>query len=103
MNYSNLSNFYKFFNQNYNLWIHHNFVHDPVFLSPSVLPMDIKRKAQDTFAGVFPDWQTEQLIKNCGEFDQTNWKHAKEYTRNLDSIRQQNIKTHLHEFIDIDI
>ena len=99
MNYSTLGEFYDFFHHQHNVWVHHNFVYDPDFLSPAVLPKEMRDNIHNRFSNIFPDWKKEQLVAMFGGPDQPEkWKKALEYTRTLDAIRGQAASEILSEF-----
>ena len=99
MNYSNLANFYKFFWLEHGVWINHNFVYDPVYLSPSVLPEDLKQRAHDSFEGTLDDAKLQQLkTMFTNTHDAELWQRAREYTQRLDAIRSQQVGDFLPEF-----
>lgn len=95
MNYCKLGDFYQYMN-NRGLFVHHNLVTDPSFLSPSVLPREIVKKAS---INKMPVHLQEQLAEWAGqEQDQIGWIRAKKYTRAVDQQRGQNITHYLDEF-----
>jgi sulfatase maturation enzyme AslB (radical SAM superfamily) len=99
MNYSSLGDFYNFFYKEHGTWVHHNFVYDPDVLSPAVLPKEMRDEIHESFVGVFDKWKLEQLLNMFNnESSDEKWAKAKEYTKNLDEIRNQNIEDYLPEF-----
>ena len=99
MNYSTLGDFYNFFHRQHGVWVHHNYVYDPDILSPAVLPKEMRDKIHNKFSNVFDDWKLQEFKKMFGGPDRKEkWEKAKEYTRNLDEIRKQNILDFLPEF-----
>jgi len=99
MNYSTLGDFYIAFNKKYGTFVHHNYVYDPDILSPAVLPKEMRDKIHKSFEDVFDKWKLDELKTMFGGPDKPNkWEQAKEYTRNLDEIRKQNIEDYLPEF-----
>jgi len=102
MNYSTLGDFYNIFHKKHGVWVHHNYVYDPDVLSPSVLPKSVRDEIHKSFEGVFDETIFNQL-KNMfsGPDKPKKWEQAKEYTRNLDEIRKQNIVDYLPEFKDL--
>jgi len=102
MNYSTLGDFYNIFHKKLGVWVHHNYVYDPDVLSPSVLPKSVRDEIHKSFEGVFDETIFNQL-KNMfsGPDKPKKWEQAKEYTRNLDEIRKQNIVDYLPEFKDL--
>ena len=102
MNYSTLGDFYNIFHKKHEVWVHHNYVYDPDVLSPSVLPKSVRDEIHKSFEGVFDETIFNQL-KNMfsGPDKPKKWEQAKEYTRNLDEIRKQNIVDYLPEFKDL--
>ena len=99
MNYSTLGDFYNFFHREHGVWVHHNYVYDPDILSPAVLPKAMRDAIHNKFSNVFDDWKMQEFKKMFGGPDNpAKWEKAKEYTRNLDEIREQNILNFLPEF-----
>ena len=99
MNYSTLVDFYNYFHHEHGVWVHHNYVYDPDILSPAVLPKEMRDEIHKTFEGVFEDWKIRELDNLFGGPDNVDkWEKAKEYTNNLDSIRDQTISDYLPEF-----
>ena len=77
-------------------------VYDPAILSPAVLPKTMRDEIHKKFEQVFDKPKFEALINmfNTPE-DEKQWEQAKEYTRNLDEIRNQRIEDYLPEFKEI--
>ena len=99
MNYSTLGDFYNFFHREHGAWVHHNYVYDPDILSPAVLPKAMRDAIHNKFSNVFDEWKMQEFKKMFGGPDRKEkWEKAKEYTRNLDEIRKQNILDFLPEF-----
>ena len=102
MNYSSLGDFYNFFYKEHGVWVHHNYVYDPDVLSPAVLPLAMREDIHKNFEGVFDEWKLKELKTMFGGPDKPRkWEQAKEYTRNLDDIRNQDIENFLPEFEDM--
>ena len=99
MNYSTLGDFYTAFNKKYGIFIHHNYVYDPDILSPAVLPKEMRDNIHKKFDNIFDKWKLNELKKMFSGPDMPEkWEQAKEYTRNLDEIRKQDIEDYLIEF-----
>jgi len=99
MNYSTLGDFYNFFTKKHGIYVYHNMVYDPVILSPAVLPKTMRDEIHKKFEQVFDKPKFEALINMFSKpHDEKQWEQAKEYTRNLDEIRDQNIEDYLPEF-----
>ena len=99
MNYSTLDEFWDFFYNKHDVWVHHNYVYDPDILSPAVLPKSIRDKIHEKFSKTFDESRIQELLSLFNGPDQPNkWSQAIQYTRNLDKIRNQNIKDYLEEF-----
>ena len=99
MNYSTLGDFYKEFHNKHGIFVHHNYVYDPDVLSPAVLPKAMREDIHKNFEGVFDEWKLKELKTMFGGPDKPKkWEQAKEYTRNLDDIRNQDIENFLPEF-----
>ena len=102
MNYSTLGDFYNIFHKKHGVWVHHNYVYDPDILSPAVLPKEMRDEIHKRFEGVFDEWKLKELKTMFGGPDKPKkWEQAKEYTRNLDDIRNQDIENFLPEFEDM--
>lgn len=102
MNYSNLDNFYDFFNNKFGIFVSHNYVYDPEFLSPAVLPKKVRDQIHNKISKVLPkDKMTELLNMFDGPDQDEKWKKAIQYLRALDKIRKQNIENYLTEFQEI--
>ena len=99
MNYSNLDNFYNFFHHKHQVWVHHNFVYDPDFLSPKVLPKNVRDEIHDKLSNTLPSWKITELKSMFNnETLEDQWNKAVKYTKALDNIRKQNIIDYLPEF-----
>jgi hypothetical protein len=99
MNYSTLGDFYTAFNKKYGISQHHNYVYDPDILSPAVLPKEMRDNIHKKFDNIFDKWKLNELKKMFSGPDMPEkWEQAKEYTRNLDEIRKQDIEDYLIEF-----
>jgi hypothetical protein len=102
MNYSTLGDFYNEFHNKHGIFVHHNYVYDPDVLSPAVLPKAMREDIHKNFEGVFDEWKLKELKTMFGGPDKPKkWEQAKEYTRNLDEIRNQDIENFLPEFEDM--
>jgi sulfatase maturation enzyme AslB (radical SAM superfamily) len=102
MNYSTLGDFYNEFYKKHGIWVHHNYVYDPDVLSPGVLPKAMRDDIHKNFEGVFDKWKLKELkTMFSGPDKPKKWEQAKEYTRNLDEIRNQRIENYLPEFKDL--
>ena len=99
MNYHTLGDFYNEFYNKHGIWVHHNYVYDPDVLSPAVLPKEMRDDIHKKFDNVFDKWKLNELKKMFNGPDMPKkWEQAKEYTRNLDEIRKQDIEDYLPEF-----
>jgi len=95
MNYSNVGTFWNYMKRR-GLFVHHNLVTDPGFLSPRVLPREIVEQAK---LNNMPEHIQKQLKEWAGsEQDDRGWRQAMSYTRAVDKQRNQNIKDYLKEF-----
>jgi len=102
MNYSTLGDFYNFFTKEHGIYVYHNMVYDPAILSPAVLPKEMRDEIHKNFKKTFNKDRYEALINMFSNpHDEKQWEQAKEYTRNLDEIRDQNIEDYLPEFKSI--
>lgn len=71
------------------LFVHHNFVHDPDFLSPAALPKTFRDLCHDRFKTCgWEDWRTDNLINSySGPDNVTINEKALNYINALDRIR----------------
>ena len=101
MNYSSIPEFYKFFKAR-NIKIFHNFVYQPHWMSPNVLPKAFRDEVHVRFRKELPSYMADNLIKGCSaEHNEADWDKAREFTKQLDVIRNQNIVDYLPEFKDL--
>lgn len=99
MNYGSIGEFYNFFAVEHGVWVHHNFVHDPDFMSPAVLPLEMRENIHARLSNIFPKWKIDQLVSLYGGKDKPEkWKQALEYTKKLDVIRKQDFFSVFPEF-----
>jgi MoaA/NifB/PqqE/SkfB family radical SAM enzyme len=102
MNYSTLGEFYNFFNKEHDTYVYHNIVYDPAILSPAVLPKIMRDDIHKEFIKVFDKRKSKELINMFSMSDnESQWKNAVEYTKELDEIREQYIGDYLPEFREI--
>lgn len=100
MNYSTLDEFYNFFHKEHGVWVHHNYVYDPMFLSPMVLPQEYRLELHERFSCTFEDYKISELT-NMFSGKSQNTEHARIYTKTLDNQRSQKISDFLPEFKNI--
>jgi MoaA/NifB/PqqE/SkfB family radical SAM enzyme len=99
MNYSTLGDFYDFFHNQHGVWVHHNYVYDPVILSPAVLPKQMRDNIHKRLDNILPDEKVQELKNMFSAPDNPEqWRRAQMYTTGLDKIRNQNIGDWLPEF-----
>lgn len=100
MNYANIVEFYKFFQEKYGVMINHNIVHDPAYLSPKVLPREIVEDVWKKLDASTMRPSVVTKLKECvgTEQDRDGWGRARNYTKSLDQIRKQSISEVLPEF-----
>ena len=100
MNYSNLSNFYRFFKFDRGIDVHLNPVYIPDYLSPAVLPKEMRDRIHETFPTDYGNVNEFEHLKKLysGPDQPEQWQKAIEYTRALDNIRNQKIGDYLPEF-----
>lgn len=100
MNYTNLVPFWQFFND-LNIEINYNPVYEPAFMSPNVLPTELRERTQQEIYSSNMQVDTKRQLKALitDEFDSKMWKRAQNYTQHLDNIRNQSILDFLPEFI----
>lgn len=102
MNYANLDEFYDFFHNQHGVWVHHNMVYDPEYLSPAVLPLDFRECIHNKLRSVMPDWMVKHFTGLFGKAQSPfGWKRALEYTQRLDELRGQSLTESLPEFKDL--
>lgn len=102
MNYPNIDTMWKFFHEEHGVWVHHNYVYDPSFLSPTVLPKAFRNELHEKFKSTFPEWKINELKNMFGAEDKIEeWNKALEYTSRLDKMRNQDIKLILPEFKEL--
>jgi hypothetical protein len=92
LNYDSLDEFSKFFHEGY---IHYNFVTDPAYYSPAILPKEYRDELHKRYEATLPAYLQVQLVKAFGDVqtDETNAEIFKNITNQLDLIR----KTHFKE------
>lgn len=99
MNYPYLDEFYRHFRDGKDIWVHHNFVNDPDYLSPAILPEDMKKDIHERFRSTFEEWKVNQLIEQFeGKFKQEQFDKAMQYTKALDKIRGEDFLKVFPEF-----
>ena len=104
MNYSTLGDFYDFFHNQHGVWVHHNYVYDPVILSPAVLPKQMRDNIHKRLDNILPDEKVQELKNMFSAPDNPEqWRRAQMYTTGLDKIRNQNIGDWLPEFKETSI
>ena len=101
INYCTVGDFYQFFVEKYGE--HVNVIHNPVFfphyLSPHVLPTEIKDRAHEKFASQLDSRRLDSITKTFNKpFDDAAWSKAKEYVTSLDKIRNVNFLDYFPEF-----
>lgn len=99
MNYTNVVAFWQWANT-MDVPVSHNPVYDPVFMSPAVLPDELRRVARlEIEESTMPQQMKDTLLSyTAGAQRPELWKRAKSYTRALDRIRAQRIGDTLIEF-----
>lgn len=90
-NYYYLPDFWNYMKDR-GMFVHHNFVHDPVFLSPAALPEDFRKKCHDRFKECgWENWRTDNLVNSySGSDNKTMNEKARQYINALDKIRNTN-------------
>ena len=98
MNYSNVVEFYKFFSEQ-GVEVIHNLVYQPTYMSPAVLPKEIRDIAHAEIIQHLPPHMSHTLINSFNnETNDAEWKKAIDFTKSLDTIRNQSIVDYLPEF-----
>jgi len=97
-NYWYLPEFWNYMNDK-NIFVHHNYVYDPDFLSPLALPLEFREECHKKFKDCnWEIWRTNNLLNtfsNPSNADLT--LKAKKYINLLDTIRKTNFKTSFQE------
>ena len=106
MNYYYLDELYEWAQQ-YNLWVHHNFVDMPLFYSPNVLPLGMRLDINQRLREKFPQWEIEGKFNGLSNFETTQTdldllKTALKYTYALDRMRNEKFQDVFPE-LDIEL
>jgi len=88
-NYYYLPEFWDYMN-NKNIFVHHNYVYDPDFLSPLALPLDFRKECHKKFETCnWEAWRTNNLLNMFTAPSNDNLiKKSKRYIKLLDNIRK---------------
>ena len=80
----------KSVNENKNIFVHHNYVYDPDFLSPLALPLDFRKECHKKFETCnWEAWRTNNLLNMFTAPSNDNLiKKSKRYIKLLDNIRK---------------
>jgi organic radical activating enzyme len=89
LNYDSLDEFAEFFKGDY---IHYNFVTDPAYYSPAILPQEYRDELHKRYEATLPGYLQVQLVKAFGgvKTDETNQATMLQVTKQLDTIRNTN-------------
>ena len=101
LNYYTVGDFYQFWEKKYGtaVIVIHNPVFFPHYLSPHLLPHEIRDRAHDRFATQLDSRKFDTLVKIFNKpFDAVGWEQAKEYIKAMDGIRNLNFLEHFPEF-----
>jgi len=92
-NYDSLDKFYKYFSES-GIYIHYNFVCDPAYYSPKIIPTGYRMKLHERYEKTLPSHLLSQLkaMYNDAAWDLKNLKKFKEVTVELDKIRGTNFE-----------
>lgn len=115
MNLNTVVEFYKQFAMQHDVRVIHNFVHYPSYLSPTVLPIELRNKYLDKIIEYFhsdehktsndykidPNRANRFIALKDKPFDSTLWSKAVDFTLRLDEIRSHSISDYLPEFKEI--
>ena len=87
-NYYYLPEFWNYMKER-GLFVHHNFVHDPTFLSPASLPIEFRKQCHERFIeSGWEQWRTDNLVNSFSQStNPTVTEQAKKYISALDRIR----------------
>lgn len=93
MNYLYIPEFKDWVNEK-GLGLHHNFVYDPIFLSPSVLPVNVRDLIHRKFEkSNLNDYEKNRLINSFSSGNEPLLlQYALEYTKLLDKLRNQSFE-----------
>lgn len=99
MSYCNVVEFHKFFSEKYpSIPITHNFVEKPYYMSPSVLPKEMREYANKNIENYFGDY-SYKFLNIYGHDDIPGlWEKTKEVTKRMDSLFGVRIDDYLKEF-----
>ena len=86
LNYDSLDEFAEFFKGSY---IHYNFVTDPAYYSPAIIPQEYRDELHKRYEATLPGYLQVQLVKAFGgvKTDETNQVTMLQVTKQLDTIR----------------
>jgi pyruvate-formate lyase-activating enzyme len=98
MNYCNIPEFYNFFNEK-GIGIIHNLVYQPTWLSPDILPAELRENANIRISQQLPTHIADTIINSVNSgINIDGWNSAVSFTQSLDKIRKQYIGDYLPEF-----
>ena len=91
LNYASLDEFAEFFKGDY---IHYNFVTDPAYYSPAIIPLEYREELHKRYEATLPGYLQVQLVKAFGgsPTDEKNLEIFKNITNQLDLIRKTQFK-----------
>lgn len=101
MNYYSVPEYYKFFKDNYpSITIIPNFVEKPYYLSPLVLPIELRQRTNEMIHTIFPDdeYTASRFINVYSGQQSPLWNQAVEFTQKRDAQQGINISDYLPEF-----
>ena len=102
MNYCNVVNYYKYFAEHYPaITIIPNFVEKPHYLSPHVIPIELRNIANAEIADYFSnnDYMYKKFLNIYNQPNNSKlWENAKEFTNRVDKMHNVNITDFLPEF-----
>ena len=105
MNYCNVVNYYRFFEQHYpTITIIPNFVEKPYYLSPHVLPIELRDAAHAEIVEYFADneYITKKFLNIYNQpTDVILWEKAKEFTKKVDTLHNVRVEDYLPEFKEV--
>lgn len=86
LNYDSLDEFAEFFAGSY---IHYNFVNDPAYYSPAIIPREYRDELHKRYEASLPEYLQVQLVKAFGNTptDNTNTMKMLQVTEELDKLR----------------
>jgi len=97
-----LHEFYQYFQNELNIHVHLNWCYDPGYLSPWILPVDIKKQIVKNCSEVMKPWDLHNVEQTLDKpSDPLEVEKFKQYTAWLDNSRRENFKEIFSELHNI--